>query len=46
MKTIVILGVIVLATFTIFVWFVRLTKQPKQNLKVVHRKEDHDPLFV
>lgn len=33
-------------TIAIFVWFVRMTRSDKKKLKVVHRKEDHNPLFV
>lgn len=37
MKAFVIVGIILLATFAVFVWFVRVTRQPKK-LKIIHRQ--------
>ncbi len=37
-KAYVIVGILFLATFVLFIWFVRITRQTKK-MKVVHRGE-------
>ena len=47
MKALVIVGIIILATFTIFVWYVRITKRDTKKLKIVHRSDqDATQMFV
>jgi hypothetical protein len=47
MGAFVITGCIIIATFVLFVWYIRITKPDhKKKLKIVHRAGDQLHLFV
>lgn len=49
MKAFVIVGIIILATFVMFIWYVHITKpdRKRKKFKIVHNPEhDAAPMFV